>query len=311
MKIVLAEQQGVELRSERVFDRPTVKIGRDPAACQIVFNTTEWPTVSRQHAEFRAEGDHFLLIDTNSRCGTFLDGQRITGPAEVHAGAHVQLGAGGPVLKVVYVEPPGPGQAAPCAAASDEIEAPGLSPVMIEVVGGASARPGRVEIKGEEFYLGRSAEMDLMIEAAAASVSRRHAVVRRRSDQYEVVDLGSFNGTLINGRRITAPTLLYDGDQIQLGVGGPTLRFIDPAHPAPTGVPAVAVASAPEPRPPVADILESLAEVAGLPTIAVRAGSGTPQARAMAVGNSQPQLLIRRAFDKPALSLGRAPDNDI
>jgi DNA-binding response OmpR family regulator len=40
--------------------------------------------------------------------------------------------------------------------------------------------------------------------------------VRQERDQYVVHDLGSKNGTLINGQRITAPTALADGDEIQV-----------------------------------------------------------------------------------------------
>ena len=49
-----------------------------------------------------------------------------------------------------------------------------------------------------------------------------------------VVDLGSFNGTLLNDRRIAEPELLHHNDRIELGPGGPTIRYLDPANPPPT-----------------------------------------------------------------------------
>lgn len=47
-------------------------------------------------------------------------------------------------------------------------------------------------------------------------VSRHHAQLRREKDQYVIEDLGSKNGTFVNGQRITGPTVLADGDEIQV-----------------------------------------------------------------------------------------------
>jgi pSer/pThr/pTyr-binding forkhead associated (FHA) protein len=51
-----------------------------------------------------------------------------------------------------------------------------------------------------------------------AQISRRHAVLRPHADGLEVEDLGSSNGTFVDGRRIEAPTLVGDGAQVKLGV---------------------------------------------------------------------------------------------
>ena len=48
--------------------------------------------------------------------------------------------------------------------------------------------------------------------------SRRHAVVRVSGDEAVVEDLGSKNGTLVNGSRVEAPTRLRDGDRLEVGV---------------------------------------------------------------------------------------------
>src|SRR5215210_5706370 len=104
MKIVLSEESNGQQKPERSFERPVVKIGRDPAECQVVFNQTEWPMVSRRHAEIRLKDGRYLLVDTNSSFGTFLDGQRITEPMEIREGARAQFGAGGPIMRVVRIE---------------------------------------------------------------------------------------------------------------------------------------------------------------------------------------------------------------
>ena len=62
--------------------------------------------------------------------------------------------------------------------------------------------------------IGRSRECDLRV--ADGNASRRHAEVLREGDAYIVVDLGSTNGTELNGRRIMRETL-SDGDRITIG----------------------------------------------------------------------------------------------
>jgi adenylate cyclase len=53
---------------------------------------------------------------------------------------------------------------------------------------------------------------------ADTKVSRNHAVIHPQgTHDYMLVDLGSRNGTLVNGRRVTQPTRLRDGDRIKLG----------------------------------------------------------------------------------------------
>jgi len=49
------------------------------------------------------------------------------------------------------------------------------------------------------------------------SVSRRHAQLRFQDDGLIIEDLGSANGTLVNGRPISEPTLIQDGDEVTLG----------------------------------------------------------------------------------------------
>jgi hypothetical protein len=62
--------------------------------------------------------------------------------------------------------------------------------------------------------IGRSSDADVRLDDA--NVSRRHAEVRRIGDGYSVVDLGSTNGTEVNGQRIQE-TALMNGDVISVG----------------------------------------------------------------------------------------------
>jgi pSer/pThr/pTyr-binding forkhead associated (FHA) protein len=62
--------------------------------------------------------------------------------------------------------------------------------------------------------IGRSSDCDVHLDDA--NVSRRHAEVRRIGDGYSLVDLGSTNGTEVNGQRIQE-TALMNGDVISVG----------------------------------------------------------------------------------------------
>ena len=104
MKIVLAEDRGGKLQGERAFTSELVLVGRDPAVCHYFFAQDQWPMVSRKHAEFRLTEGRCLVVDANSRFGTFVNGGKVSVPVEVRVGAHVQLGAGGPILRVVSIE---------------------------------------------------------------------------------------------------------------------------------------------------------------------------------------------------------------
>ena len=72
---------------------------------------------------------------------------------------------------------------------------------------------------GEEFELtanaiiiGREADADIQIQAPA--ISRNHAKLSRRPQGYWIEDLGSSNGTFVNGIRLEDRVPLKSGDRI-------------------------------------------------------------------------------------------------
>ncbi len=78
----------------------------------------------------------------------------------------------------------------------------------------------RVSVADKPLSIGRLAECEVVL--ADDSVSRRHAEVRRQGSDIVVADMGSTNGTKVNGERV-AERILDDGDAIT--VGNATLRF--------------------------------------------------------------------------------------
>jgi len=65
-----------------------------------------------------------------------------------------------------------------------------------------------------ELVVGR-VEADISLDDD--EVSRRHALVRRAGGGIEILDLGSRNGTWVNGAQISSATLLAHGDDVRLG----------------------------------------------------------------------------------------------
>ena len=74
----------------------------------------------------------------------------------------------------------------------------------------------RITLDGDLFAIGRSEANDVVL-ADDPSVSRGHAALERLPSGWLLRDLGSRNGTLVNGRRILAEHLLHPGDTIQIG----------------------------------------------------------------------------------------------
>ncbi|MBA2502581.1 MAG: FHA domain-containing protein [Pyrinomonadaceae bacterium] len=203
------------------------------------------------------------------------------------------------------------------------------SPAMLEYTDDKTGKVERCELKAEATLLGRDAASGVPVDASSAIVSRRHAEIRRVENGFLLLDLGSFNGTLLNDQRITAPTPLFDEDQIQLGTGGPLLRLLDPAHPAPAGAQRagqrVMTDSGAGQVAPVAPVTDLAGGGASAPasfqsTMVVRSGTGalgqnqrqSDGGSANAAAATQPQLLMQRVFDgHTALNVGRAPDNEI
>jgi pSer/pThr/pTyr-binding forkhead associated (FHA) protein len=71
------------------------------------------------------------------------------------------------------------------------------------------------ELTRPEIIIGRESSVDVVISSSA--VSRRHARLMREREGYILEDLGSSNGTYLNGERLVGRQPLKSGDQIRLG----------------------------------------------------------------------------------------------
>jgi pSer/pThr/pTyr-binding forkhead associated (FHA) protein len=72
-----------------------------------------------------------------------------------------------------------------------------------------------ITVKKEEFLIGRSPECHLC--AGSTSISRRHCAITRNGTKVSIQDLGSRNGTLVNGLKTEGEVELQSGDEITIG----------------------------------------------------------------------------------------------
>ncbi len=81
---------------------------------------------------------------------------------------------------------------------------------------GADGAQHTADVNLNEISIGRAPSCDIVL-ADDQMVSRRHAIVRRQGSNIVIIDIGSSNGTQVNGVDIVESTSLKDGDKITIG----------------------------------------------------------------------------------------------
>ncbi len=155
-----------------------------------------------------------------------------------------------------------------------------------------STTPSReFELIRPEIIIGRDPNVDLSLPSP--SVSRRHARLTRDGNGYSLEDLGSSNGTFLNGERLTGRQSLHSGDQIRLG------QAITLTYEAPADLKKTVVS-----RSPAAPALQTQLEE----NINVEEMQTAPPKLLVSIagGSSQTYNLTR-----PVLTIGRVDGNDI
>ena len=176
---------------------------------------TELVEAAREYA--RSEGYHFmgpvrvaLAVDEEQKAGRFgvlatLRQAPDSSPASASA-PEAPLAAA-----AAAVSPGGP----------DPLFAPAAATAAADVAF-APVNAGLILPSGQRIALGESTVTvgrlsESTIPLNDQNVSRRHAEIRPNRNKYVVVDLGSTNGTMVNGARIHGETVLSDGDIISFG----------------------------------------------------------------------------------------------
>jgi pSer/pThr/pTyr-binding forkhead associated (FHA) protein len=188
-------------------------IGRDKANGLVINDEG----VSIFHAELRQEDKKLFLRDCGSVNGTFLNGTRLTGTAEIRAGDIFRLH-----LVEFEIIDPSRAQVDLPQRVNREIERPALPQWQVKATTGAMA--GKLFPVDGTKIIGRDPGCDIIV--TGTHVSRRHAELSIRSGQLWVKDLGSSNGSFVNGRR-SEETALKNGDEVKFDAM--TFRIVGPA----------------------------------------------------------------------------------
>jgi len=94
-----------------------------------------------------------------------------------------------------------------------EVQATYIPADLIFVDGKQSGR--RVQLNSPRFIIGR--EVDCTLQLEDGQLSRHHAVLLADAYGIRIRDLGSLNGTWVNGEKIASQVSLRHGDRIQIG----------------------------------------------------------------------------------------------
>lgn len=176
-------------------------------------------SVSRRHAKLYVDRGRLYVMDEGSANGVFVDGQKIAGPTPVTVASAVTI-----------------------AEFRIGIEAQGAPPTL-RLVGEGGTFDGRIfELPQGQTGVGRAADNELSFDDA--SLSRKHARLMRVGPmRVEVEDLGSSNGTYVNGHRIQGRVALSPGDLVRFGelqfrlqvIEADGTRLVEPIPLAPQG----------------------------------------------------------------------------
>ena len=158
------------------------------------------------HADVKVEGDQVTITDINTESGTYVNGDKISGPTNLRAGDVVAVA--GVEFDVVEED------------LMDGGKTLVLSGTALIDVGSGSwslvadtgPEKGTVIPIVERLEIGRALDCDISILEPA--LSRKHAELDLDGDTLIIRDLGSINGTWVNGNKIDEVEL-KDGDKLQ------------------------------------------------------------------------------------------------
>ena len=165
--------------------------------------------VSRTHARLERRSDGWWYRDLESSNGTYLNARQIR-EIKLQEGMIMQLGKD--VTKAVLITFHG--------STEKVLQAP--HPVGMEtVLEKTTSTTGYVHLRGvtptgqKRQVIGRGKEADIQLKSPV--ISREHASIQPGTPEWTLTDLGSKNGTFLNGKRIHRTERLKAGDVIQIG----------------------------------------------------------------------------------------------
>ncbi|RMF81212.1 MAG: FHA domain-containing protein [Chloroflexi bacterium] len=160
--------------------------------------------VSRHHCRFIQVMNDYEIHDLGSVNGTFINGQRLEGSRLLRTSCLIELGN-----SITFEYDPEHTETQPDGDTQPEEKHPYLV-----VVRGTD--PEVVfKLTDETYTIGRDLANDIVIQDP--EVSRRHVKMQKKPQGYLIEDVGSTNGTWLNGTRLSVAEQLHPGDIIKLG----------------------------------------------------------------------------------------------
>lgn len=189
-----------------IFDKEIMSVGRARDNDIVIENLS----VSRNHARIRKEDDRFILTDLNSANGTYVNGVRVTrveivDEDVVTIGKHKLHFTNKPIVEEEVI---GEAFGAERTMLVDQVQVAEL------IVTKGKQKDQVFKITKYESFIGRASDNDIRLHDWF--VSKKHAVIIRQGSNYFIKDLGSWRGTMVNGKNIR-DCELKPGDEVQLG----------------------------------------------------------------------------------------------
>jgi pSer/pThr/pTyr-binding forkhead associated (FHA) protein len=201
------------------YDVPSggLSIGRDPD-CGVIIKAT---AVSRRHASI-APGLLGYTITDESTNGVLVNGTRLHGSALLRQGDRIRIGKAElrfEADQAVFEPPPSmrPAESSPAGERVRSNAAPPEPPMLLatlEVLTRGIQEGKRFRIERPIAQIGRGTHNEVHI--ADESVSGSHATMVRRGAGWHLLDLGSRNGTYVDGARVTEQPL-PNGCEVRVG----------------------------------------------------------------------------------------------
>jgi ABC-type multidrug transport system ATPase subunit/ABC-type multidrug transport system permease subunit len=297
-------------------------IGRDPSQCNMVLEPT---IVSKVHAVIEVDPNgRAFVTDLQSRNGTFINGAPVT-RAELREGDVVSFGPGGNVAFTYRAAPAiMPPSSRPFPPSSPDerdyypvTRQPAHAPPAVSPHSAASI----VMRAGEEpvIRIGRAPDNDIVLDAPG--VSRYHATLTYGAGAQPIIaDLGSTNGTFVNGLPVREPRQTGAGDLVSIAgfllrIDGRKIKRLDLSL---SGISALRITKMIDSKTILKDI--SLA-VAPREFVGLMGSSGCGKSTLMdALNGLRPassgtvlvnELDLYRNFDALRRSIGHVPQRDI
>jgi pSer/pThr/pTyr-binding forkhead associated (FHA) protein len=247
-------------------------LGRD-ATAEIVIGS---PDASRRHAEIVSRPDGDVVVDLSAN-GTFVNGARISGRHQLKALDVIRIGA----EEFRYYPPQRSAGPPPAAGAQFRLSdtlvglprapiptprpAPASRPLATMLVKSGSLKGQRFAVKSPVINIGRADYND--VQLPDPSISSTHVKLQLREGVWSLTDLGSTNGTTVDGEKAEDDMPLSPGALLKLG--DVSLSF-EPHDEAPARLDRTALLTKPEPTPPPSPLPEVEATPKPIPARAPR-----------------------------------------